>query len=165
VQKWLICNAFREYGNNLPMQHGIEKLGEIEVRNPVDWLRHHFLVKLTQDVVTAPPWSASVRRVKECQFVDRFQDSACQFLDDLIFHATDAQGTHTAVFFGNLDPAYRLGPVRHLVQLSVESLEVGFQVLHIHLFDNPSSLGAFVPSSASKHASKLPTLKCCITAV
>ena len=125
AHKRLIRNAFREHGNNLPTRHGIEKLGEIKVRDPVDWLGHHLLVKLTQGVLTAPPGAEAVRRVKEGRFVDRFQDSTCQFLDDLIFRATDSQGTHRAVVFGNLDPAYRLGPVCHLLQFAMEGLEVG----------------------------------------
>jgi hypothetical protein len=94
AQKRLIHKAFREPGTNLPMRHGLEKLGEIEVRNPVDWFRHHLLVELMQGVMTAPPWSASVRRVKAGRVVERFQDAACQVLDALIFRATDSQAVY-----------------------------------------------------------------------
>ena len=84
--------------------------------------------------MTAPPGSEAIRGVEEHRFVDRLQDTRGQLLDDLVFRAADPQGTRGAVLLGNLDPSYRLGPVRPLMQFLVQRLEVGLQMLPIHRF-------------------------------
>jgi len=121
-QKLRVGNPLCQDSQNLCMGHRIEKLSQIEIREPMDRLSHGFCVQTAQGIMTAPSRSKAIGGLQEHRFVDRFQDAACQVLDDLIFRAADPQGTHGAVLLGNLDPSHRLGPVRHLMQSRVQRL-------------------------------------------
>src|SRR6266550_4164193 len=82
--------------------------------------------------MTAPPWPEAVGGLAEPRFIDRLQDAARQLLDDRIFRAAYPEGPRRAILLRDFDPAYRLGPIRHLAQLLVEPLEVVLQRLPIH---------------------------------
>ena len=100
----------------------IQKLGEIKIHDPVDRLPHDLGIEPAQGIMTAPPRSKAIRRLKKHGLVDRFQDAASHLLDDLVFRAAHSQGSCGTVLLGNLDPPYRVGSVRHLVQFRVQRL-------------------------------------------
>ena len=119
------------------MWHRVEKLGEIQIHDPVDRLPHDLGIEPAQGIMTAPPRSKAIRRLKEPGLVDRFQDAASHLLDDLIFRAAHSQRPCCTVLLGNLDPPYRVRPIRHVMQLRVQFVEVCLQMLPIHRFGDP----------------------------
>jgi hypothetical protein len=104
-QKLGVRDPLSQDSQDLLMRHRVEKLGQIQIYDPVDGLPHDLVVEPAQGIMTAPSRSKAIRRLHEHGLVDRFQEAASQVLDDLIFRAANSQRPRGAVLLGNLDPS------------------------------------------------------------
>jgi hypothetical protein len=100
-QKLGVGDPLCQHSEDLLGRHGVEKLGQIKIHDPVDRLPHDLRIEPAQRIMTAPPRSKAIRRLKEHGLVDRFQDATSHLLDDLIFRAANPQRPRRAVLLGN----------------------------------------------------------------
>jgi hypothetical protein len=127
------------------MRHHVEELRQIQVSDPIARRAHHLPVQPTQGIMTAPPRPNAIGGRAEPRLIDCLQDAAGQLLHDLVLDAADPQGTHHAVLLGDLNPSYRLRPVRHLARFLVQDLEVCLKLLPILLFGDSINAERFPP--------------------